>query len=86
MPIEPVHIEGNDPRWNMPYTAGIKVNGGSLVFVSGVTAAPVYHSHPHVPAEFGEVPAAPVARQSWPWTTSERCWTLPVAVWPMSSS
>ena len=57
MPIEPVHIEGNDPRWNMPYTAGIKVNnGGSLVFVSGVTAAPVYHSHPHVPAEFEEIP------------------------------
>ena len=59
MPIEPVHIEGNDPRWNMPYTAGIKVNEGSLVFVSGVTAAPVYHSHPHVPAEFEDIPDDP---------------------------
>lgn len=59
MPIEPVHIEGYDPRWNMPYTAAIRVNGGSLVFVSGVTAAPVYHSHPHVPAEFEEIPDDP---------------------------
>lgn len=59
MHIEPIHVSGNHPRWNMPYTPGIKVNGGSLIFVSGVTAAPVYHSHPHVPSEFGEIPDDP---------------------------
>jgi enamine deaminase RidA (YjgF/YER057c/UK114 family) len=56
MQIKSIHVEGNDPRWNMPYTPAIKVRGGSLVFVSGVTAAPVYHSHPHVPSEFEQIP------------------------------
>ena len=51
MTMEHIHIAGNDPKWNMPYTPALKVTGGSLVFASGVTAAPVYHSHPHVPAE-----------------------------------
>ena len=27
-----------------------------MVFLAGVTAAPVYHSHPHVPAEFAAMP------------------------------
>ncbi len=40
----------------MPYTPAIKVMGGALVFVSGVTAAPIYHSHPHVTAEFDDIP------------------------------
>jgi len=38
--FESVHLEGNDPKWNMPYVPAIKVTGGSMVFVSGVTAAP----------------------------------------------
>jgi 2-iminobutanoate/2-iminopropanoate deaminase len=59
MRIESVHIVGNDPRWNMPYTPAIKVHGGAMVFVSGVTAAPVYHSHPHDPTEFEEIPDDP---------------------------
>ncbi|MFZ0014101.1 MAG: Rid family hydrolase [Acidimicrobiia bacterium] len=54
--VEHIHTGENDPRWNMPYTPAIKVTGGSLVFASGVTAAPVYHSHPHVPAEFSDIP------------------------------
>ena len=41
----------------MPYTPAIKVHTGKLVFLSGVTAAPIYHSHPHVPAEFEDIPA-----------------------------
>lgn len=57
--VEHVHTGDNAPMWNMPYTPAIKVTGGSLVFVSGVTAAPVYHSHPHVPAEFAEIPDDP---------------------------
>lgn len=59
MEIEHIHIEGNDPRWNMPYTPAIKVTGGATIYVSGVTAAPVYHSHPHDPAEFVDIPADP---------------------------
>ena len=36
----------------MPYAPGIAVRRGHLVFLSGVTAAPVYHSHPHREEEF----------------------------------
>src|SRR6266581_573497 len=40
----------------MPYAPGIVVRGGRLVFLSGVTAAAVYHSHPHREEEF-DLPA-----------------------------
>jgi 2-iminobutanoate/2-iminopropanoate deaminase len=60
--VEHIHIEGNDPKWNMPYVPAIKVTGGSFVFVSGVTAAPVYHSHPHIPEEFSDIPDDPAAQ------------------------
>lgn len=56
MKTEHIHIEGNDPKWNMPYTPAIKVTGGSTIYASGVTAAPVYHSHPHDPSEFADIP------------------------------
>jgi len=59
MTIEHIHIEGNDPKWNMPYTPAIKVTGGSAIYASGVTAAPVYHSHPHDPSEFIDIPDDP---------------------------
>src|SRR5512145_945065 len=36
----------------MPYAPGIVVRRGRRVFLSGVTAAPVYHSHPHRDEEF----------------------------------
>ena len=36
----------------MPYAPGIVVRRGQLVFLSGITAAPVYHSHPHRDEEF----------------------------------
>ncbi len=36
----------------MPYAPGIVVRRGRLLFLSGVTAAPVYHSHPHREEEF----------------------------------
>jgi 2-iminobutanoate/2-iminopropanoate deaminase len=36
----------------MPYAPGIVVQRGQLLFLSGVTAAPVYHSHPHRDEEF----------------------------------
>ena len=37
---------------NLPFTPAIKVRGGSIVFLSGITGAPVPHSHPHIPREF----------------------------------
>src|SRR2546430_14843441 len=40
----------------MPYAPGIVVRRGSLVFLSGVTAAAVYHSRPHREEEF-DLPA-----------------------------
>lgn len=57
--VEHIHTGDDDPRWNMPYTPALKVTGGSLVFASGVTAAPVYHSHPHQPDEFADIPRDP---------------------------
>ncbi len=42
--------------FNMPYTPAIRVLGGLPVYLAGVTAAPVYHSHPHVPEEFDGIP------------------------------
>lgn len=62
MEVEHIHTAGNDPKWNMPYTPAMKVTGGSLVFASGVTAAPVYHSHPHEPEEFADIPDDPAAQ------------------------
>ena len=54
--VEHIHLEENDPKWNMPYVPAIKVHSGKLVFLAGVTAAPIYHSHPHIPAEFDHIP------------------------------
>jgi enamine deaminase RidA (YjgF/YER057c/UK114 family) len=55
--FELLHTESNDPKWNMPYTPAIKVHAGKTVYLAGVTAAPIYHSHPHIPAEFDHIPA-----------------------------
>lgn len=60
--FELIHTEENDPKWNMPYTPAIKVLSGKTLYVAGVTAAPVYHSHPHVPAEFDYIPEDPAAQ------------------------
>ena len=54
--VELIHTEENDPKWNMPYTPAIKVHAGKTVYLAGLTAAPVYHSHPHIPAEFDHIP------------------------------
>jgi enamine deaminase RidA (YjgF/YER057c/UK114 family) len=48
----------------MPYAPGIKVTNGHVVYLAGVTAAPVYHSHPHVSAEFDDIPEDPVSQAS----------------------
>jgi enamine deaminase RidA (YjgF/YER057c/UK114 family) len=54
MPKEvlPVHHADRRRDVTMPYAPALLVRRGSLVFLSGVTAAPVYHSHPHREEEF----------------------------------
>jgi enamine deaminase RidA (YjgF/YER057c/UK114 family) len=55
--VEYVHLPGTEPAAgaNMPFTSAMKVNSGTVVFLSGITAAPVPHSHPHIPSEFDDV-------------------------------
>ncbi len=53
--VEHIHWPGAPDLW-MPYAPAIRVTGGSLVFLAGVTAAPVYHRHPHRPEEFDAMP------------------------------
>lgn len=55
--VEYVHLPGTEPAAgaNMPFTSAMRVNSGTVVFLSGITAAPVPHSHPHVPSEFDNV-------------------------------
>jgi enamine deaminase RidA (YjgF/YER057c/UK114 family) len=53
--IEHVHWPEAPDMW-MPYAPAIKVKGGTTVYLAGVTAAPVYHHHPHRPEEFASMP------------------------------
>src|SRR5260221_3970289 len=53
--IEHVHWPDAPDMW-MPYAPAIKVKGGTTVYLAGVTAAPVYHHHPHRPEEFDTMP------------------------------
>jgi len=52
--FEYVYLPGTEVESgaNLPFTPAIKVRGGSIVFLSGITGAPVPHSHPHIPSEF----------------------------------
>jgi 2-iminobutanoate/2-iminopropanoate deaminase len=50
--ISVVHHADRRTDVTMPYAPGIVVRRGNLVFLSGVTAAAVYHSHPHREDEF----------------------------------
>ncbi len=54
--IEVIHTAEHDPSINLPYAPAIKVAGGSLLFLAGVTAAKTYHNHPHIPEEFADIP------------------------------
>ena len=53
--IEHIHWPDAPDLW-MPYAPAIKVTGGSTIYCAGVTAAPVYHHHPHRPEEFDSMP------------------------------
>lgn len=53
--VEHIHWPDAPDLW-MPYTPVIRVTGGRTIFLAGVTAAPVYHHHPHRPEEFDGIP------------------------------
>jgi enamine deaminase RidA (YjgF/YER057c/UK114 family) len=55
-PLHVVHHDGFDPQINSLFVPAIVVDAGKLVFISGVTAAPVYHDHPHLPEVFDAMP------------------------------
>lgn len=51
MKIEPIHPDPTQAD-KLPYSPAIRVRGGSdILFVSGSTALPLYHSHPHIHEE-----------------------------------
>ncbi|HEY4911732.1 MAG TPA: RidA family protein [Methylomirabilota bacterium] len=50
--VRPVHHADRRRDVMMPYAPALLVRRGTLLFLSGVTAAPVYHSHPHREEEF----------------------------------
>ena len=54
--LETIHHDDYDTSVFSPYVPAIRVSGGTTVYISGVTAAPVYHDHPHVPEVFDAVP------------------------------
>src|SRR3954466_14400381 len=54
--IEHVHWPNAPDMW-MPYAPAIKVTGGTTIYLAGVTAAPVYHHHPHRAEEFDALPS-----------------------------
>ena len=49
--VQPIH-HPDKRHVEMPYAPALLVRGGELLFLSGLTAAPVYHSHPHREEEF----------------------------------
>jgi enamine deaminase RidA (YjgF/YER057c/UK114 family) len=50
--VVPVHHPDRRTDVTMPYAPALLVRRGRLVFLSGITAAAVYHSHPHREDEF----------------------------------
>ena len=53
---EILHHEGYDPGIVSPFVPAIRVvQPARLVFISGVTGAPVYHDHPHIPEVFESI-------------------------------
>lgn len=54
---EIIHHEGYDAAIVSPFVPAIRVvSNARLVFISGVTGAPVYHDHPHQPEVFDAMP------------------------------
>ncbi len=57
----------------MPYVPAIKVLSGKTVYIAGVTAAPVYHQHPHVASDFDAIPENPEAQTRAAMENLQRC-------------
>ncbi|WP_448004307.1 RidA family protein [Agromyces bauzanensis] len=54
---EIIHHEGYDDAIVSPFVPAIRtVSDARLVFISGVTGAPVYHDHPHIAEVFDAMP------------------------------
>jgi 2-iminobutanoate/2-iminopropanoate deaminase len=53
--LRDIHVGGGPGTLRMPYVPAIKVLSGRTVYVAGVTAAPVYHQHPHVASDFDTI-------------------------------
>ena len=51
MKITPVHHIPMRAEFNSPFSSGYVVEGGRLLFFSGCGSVPIYHKHPHDPAE-----------------------------------
>ena len=45
--MEVIHHPHHDQTVFMPYVPAIKVRSGKILWLSGNTALPVYHDHPH---------------------------------------
>ena len=47
------HVHPGTPttEHNMPFVPGFLIEGGKLVFLSGMGPLPIYHKHPHDPVE-----------------------------------
>jgi enamine deaminase RidA (YjgF/YER057c/UK114 family) len=44
-------VHPQPPQHKTPYSPGVLVTGGRLLFIAGMTALPIYHKHPHDPEE-----------------------------------
>ncbi|HKQ28257.1 MAG TPA: RidA family protein [Burkholderiales bacterium] len=51
MKITPVHHIPMKPEYKSPFSAGFVIEGGRLLFFSGCGPIPIYHKHPHDPAD-----------------------------------
>ncbi|MCP4327953.1 MAG: RidA family protein [Alphaproteobacteria bacterium] len=51
MGITPIHHLPMKPEYQSPYSAAYAVEDARIVFFSGCCTVPIYHKHPHDPAE-----------------------------------
>jgi len=51
MSITPIHHLPMKPEYQSPYSAAYAVEDARIVFFSGCCTVPIYHKHPHDPAE-----------------------------------
>jgi len=49
--ISPIHPKPMLPEYNMPFVPAFQMEGGRILFLSGCGPIPIYHKHPHAPAE-----------------------------------